>query len=435
MFYLVLLLVFLIFVFIVSYILTDQDILAPSNTMCMMFILSVLFALMNYKKWEIDFLPETFAILSTGVFVFCASTVGFKYIFLRKQKINSSFDFDWKIAQPKMSIIIFFILLNSLVCLWYYKEIVRFVGISGLDFRSLVSSYRRIRVNNLANGSSSDAVNGILSQFLKVVKASGHVAVFFLVNSSRFEKKMKLRHKIGYLIIILLSFVPSIFVASRGEFLKFISFTLIIVYISWQQKYEWKKVLSWKIIRIGIIGVAIGIPLFYYSAELIGRSNTSNVLDYVSTYIGGSIQLFNLYVKDPIPSGIFGEESLIGISKILSFLGLSEMSSSTNLEFRMLGEYRSNVYTFFRRPFHDFGLLGMYLFTVFIALLFSYIYFAKIKNKRRNQSVDRWVLVYGNLYYWLILSSIDQYSQSYISVGALLIIILIVFEYDLIVRL
>ena len=55
---------------------------------------------------------------------------------------------------------------------------------------------------------------------------------------------------------------------------------------------------------------------------------------------------FSEYVKNPVPRDVWGEESLYSVVKILHFLGLSEPSTSYNMEFRRLGIGYSNVYSF-----------------------------------------------------------------------------------------
>ncbi len=100
------------------------------------------------------------------------------------------------------------------------------------------------------------------------------------------------------------------------------------------------------------------------------------------------------------------------------------------MEFRPLGIGFNNVYTFFRRPLHDFGLVGMYLFTAFVAVLFAYIYYGKIKY-RDYVKAEKWTLLLGYLYYWIVCSSIVQYSVAYISYGTVstLIVIFLIFYY------
>ncbi len=140
--------------------------------------------------------------------------------------------------------------------------------------------------------------------------------------------------------------------------------------------------------------------------------------------------MFNLYLQDPVKREMFGEETLYSLTKITHALGLSDVSTHYNMEFRPLGIGFNNVYTFFRRPLHDFGLVGMYLFTAFVAVLFAYIYYGKIKY-RDYVKAEKWTLLLGYLYYWIVCSSIVQYSVAYISYGTVstLIVIFLIFYY------
>ena len=101
------------------------------------------------------------------------------------------------------------------------------------------------------------------------------------------------------------------------------------------------------------------------------------------------------------------------------------------MEFRRLGIGYSNVYSFFRRPLHDFGVLGMYLFVGCIAVFFAYMYYRKIKGNTNLNSTTYWTLVYGYFFYWIISSPIIQYSVNYVSVGTVtfLIILLLLFDF------
>ncbi len=430
--YIYILLIAEILVFLLSYSLTEQDILSPACTMCIMFILSTAFAVLYVDKWGIIFRFDSFLILTSGLFLFCAVTVVLKQIFLKCESDDiTTCDYNCSNDKPQFILISLFVIFDLLVCAWYYVTLTQYVGTDTLGFSELAARYREIRTLELAEGVTGDAAGGLLNQFLKVVKASGYVASFLIISFSVRKSGLPKIRTIGLIVTTVLSLVPSFLNASRGEVIKLICFMFIVYYIIWQQKYDWKRDFSRKMVRIGLVALVIGIPIFYYAASWMGRSTQIEMMDYVPLYLGASIQLFNLYVGKPVLAKGFGEESLVGLSKLASILGFGNMSTSMNLEQRDLGFYSSNVYTFFRRPLHDFGLLGMYVFTIMVALLFSYIYYGKIRNRKKSSFTDRWVLVYGYLYYWLILSSIDQYSQSYLSVGAVTIIIILLVEYEL----
>lgn len=419
-----------IILFLIAFMITNRDILSPSCTMSAMFIVSTLFTIINANKWNVEFSFESLLILISGILTFIL-TEGFCKSIWSKQNIyeenliNSSVEIrNW--------IVVVLVIFNLFVSFWYFSEIRKIVG-STSSIGLMFSTYRNLGVSGL-EGRASESVGGILNQLIKITKATGYVGVFIIISNILNAGKRKSRQNILLFVLCLTSLLPVVMIASRGGILMYFSNALIIFYILWHQKNGWHRNLSWKIIRFGIVAIVAGIPLFYYSAFLMGRKNTYGVLEYVSTYIGGSVALFNSYVLNPIPRIQFGEETLINLKKIVNALGFGSTSISYNLESRDLGLLRSNVYTFFRRPLHDFGLFGMYLFTVLVALLFCWMYYKKIKGRDRLIGVDCWVLTYGYLYYWVFASSILQYSMSYISFGCAMTISIIILLYLLLTK-
>lgn len=237
-------------------------------------------------------------------------------------------------------------------------------------------------------------------------------------------------------MIIILSLFPHVMSSARGPILQFLSAAIIEYYIIWNQKKGWSKNFSWKFIRIGLICVVIGIPAFYYSTAIFGRNPSMDFIDYVSEYVGSSIVLFNEYINSPVKRPVvFGEESLIGIHQLLAKLGVSTYVRNVNLEpMKYYGNVASNVYTFFRRPLHDFGLLGMYFFTILVTALFSWIYYNKIKYNKNQKRIEIWIFSYGYLYYWILVSSILQYSEFYISHTTILYITIMIIGFNIMTR-
>lgn len=427
--FLYILLVGIVLLFFIAYIFSKKDILSPSVMMSNMFMVSTFFAVLNINSWNIDYSVEATLIVLSGITVFIFIEAISQFVFFNNasseenDEINISNKFvlypikNWKL--------IFLIILNVITVIWYFFEIKSIVNISNIF--AVFQEYRRIGISRVA-GNDIETVGSILTQFLKIVEASGYVSSYMLIANRVGNSKNK-KTNILLIILVVVSLLPSIFIASRTQILKLLSAILISFYILWHQKNGWHKSLSWKIIRIGFGSLFIGIPAFYYSLTILGRSTSRTIFDYASDYISSGIVLFSEYIKDPIARNIIGEESLYSIIKILNFLGISVQSTSYNLEFRPLGIGYSNVYTFFRRPLHDFGLIGMYVFVAIIALFFAWMYYGKIKGKPKNESTSYWTLIYGYFYYWIVSSSIIQYSTAYVSAGTIMILFVIVFIY------
>lgn len=420
-----LLLFFEIILFLFALFLSGRDIMAPSVVFCIMFIISTLAAFLNISNWGYIGI-DTILIFVSGILVFIAAEVFYRMLFCPKK---SSIQ-DFRNVEPiyvKRWLRYIIIIFDIVVCVLYMRSIMKIVGGNMSSLGAYFVEYRRLGISSLKYGSEMGA-SGIINQLLRIVTASGYVAAYLFVNNM-VAKSSRKSVQFEYLFIVVLSQIPGLMTAGRTGVLKIVAAFLIFYYIIWHQKYGWHRNLSWKYIRAGLVALLVGCPSFYYSLTLLGRRTTGNMVEYVTIYLGSSIQMFDDYIKNPIPQQAWGEESLVGIKKIAAFLGLGEASTSYNLEFRKLSiDHSSNVYTFFRRPLHDFGLFGMYIFVALIAIFFAWMYFRHIKYQSKEKCVG-WVLAYGYLYYWIVCSSIVQYSVNYISVGAVIIIMLIIILY------
>lgn len=418
-----------IILFCFAYVLTNFDLLAPSVFMCIMFVISTLFAVLNVENWDygLGYSLEATLLILGGLFTFTVSETMFRCL-LKNSKISRIDALEQKkVAEEKIEIvnvnimIVFLIFITDLlICYLYYNEIKRIVGFGGTE---MFAEYRRMGISRMA-GEERESINGIINQLTNFPVAAGYVSGYIFIKNF-FAKDRFILRQFFLASIIALGIVPGLMTAGRTQILMYFAAFLIYYYIIWNQKYSWKKNLSLKFIEIGIASIFVGIPAFYYSLKLIGRVTRLPLFDYASDYLGSSILLFGKYVEDPIPCTIWGEESLYSVRKIIHALGLGPISTSYNLEFRSTGVANSNIYTFFRRPLHDFGIIGMLIFTALVAIFFAWMYWGKIKGNKKRRCVNYWSLTYGYFFYWIFCSSMDQYSQTFISIGAMVKITMI----------
>lgn len=415
--------------FFIAFITTNHDIMAPSVVMCAMFVFSTIFACLNIKKWKIEMSFETFFILTSGITIYFLTETVFRYLNLtqnhNKRYVNS------QISIPTYKINIFFLGLNLFGSVWLFCEIRKITG-NVSSFGEMLHLYR---INNtLSNISDRQNISIILNQLLKFIKAETYVYLYVLV-AKLIEKKSWKRLWLTFLVFIT-SMFPFVLFGARGAFIQVIVGAVTYYYILFNQKHLWKKNLSWKYIKFGFMVMAIGIPIFYYSTFWIGRIINLNLIDYISLYIGSSIQLFNLYVEKPTTAPkMFGEETFNGINRLLQKFGLKENVPSVHLEARWLNSYiKGNTYTFFRPPLHDFGIWGMYFFTILVSAFFSILYFGRIKRKCRTPKREKYTLLYGYVFYWIVYSSIAQISHDIISMTEFMTMFFIIVIYKFTTR-
>lgn len=418
------LLIFELLLLSMTYIFANRDLLSPSVFMCVMYIVSTIFMILNYSKWSAGREYNVYAIIIivTGILVFMAGEMLYRFclrnirIVLKKKGKRAIVDGEIvkSVIDVKVGFLVAAIVVEIMIIAAYYRQILDIAGGSGFEVFVI---YRRLGISRMASGDISSL--GIVSQLMDILTAAGYVGEYILVNNFVYKDKNKKR-TVLLSLLVLLGAASSVMSAGRTQMLMYVAAFIIYYWILWNQKNDWKKNLSWKFIRIGMVLLLIGIPVFYNMLSLLGRTTGStNALEQASVYLGSSIFLFSEYLYSPTGEPVmWGEESLYGVRKILAVLGLGEVSTSYNLEFRQVGTGHSNVYGFFRRPLHDFGIVGMYVFVFIIALFFAWLYHGHIKGRKNNLKTRRWVMIYGYLFYWIFISSISQYSANLISFGA-----------------
>ena len=160
--------------------------------------------------------------------------------------------------------------------------------------------YRTIITSLTQRSDSKVALTGmVLNQMIKLVHAMGYVSLYILLNNWFAGDKKKLPY-IFHIILVLAHIFSYIMEGSRGNILQIASAALIEWYILWHRKVGWHKVLTGKVVVVGVLCMLIGMPLFYSSLSWMGRATNKRLLRYIGFYVGGSIQLFDLYLKSNI---------------------------------------------------------------------------------------------------------------------------------------
>lgn len=420
--------------FFLAFLLSGKDIMAPSVMMSIMFSISTLFALFSLEKVKVTYSFEACFLLFSGILTFIIAESLFRvvfqsrprYLYYMKRLKNHSVP-DFQAIKVQNWMIIALILFDAIVFLQYYNRICYLTGKAGSE---AIAAIRNFSVNAVVVKNEDRLFPLFLTQLLKVVTASGYICSFLLLQKL-IAKEKNYFQQMGFLCIVVISQGMNLLSGGRTNLLSFASALLIEYYIIWHYKNGWSRNLSYKYVGVGMFCLIVGAPIFYYSRNLIGRPTTATLFEEIAVYLGYSIYLFDAYVKSPTVPVSFGEETLGGLFGFLSrVFGIDVYVAKPSLEFRYFSETgRSNIYTFFRRPLHDFGMVGMYIFTILVALLFAWIYYKKIKWRDFNRKTAGWILVYGYLYYWIIVSSMEEFSFSYISFSSVSTILAIVVGY------
>lgn len=401
------------FIFL-SYYVNNKDIAAPSMTIFVVFVISLLFNLINQSKWNVSFDSIFFLVIILGFSVTLAGDMvgavfGKKFVIHKKaKKIQLTDEKQCYVIKVPLFINIVVIIFMSVVAVLYYKDMMRIASLYG-DL-SLQSALQAVRNITYSAGSSNDIKFGtstILSHATLISKAIGYVYIYiFLFNIVYSSKKNKVMYTWIYLVPPIIYLIESVFSTSRSQILYFFAGFCFMFYLLWYCRYgKISQNTKIRFIKYGIIAIIAFCLIFYLLGFLTKKSDALSFFDNISVYIGGPLVSLNNWLNNfTSKTSYFGEETLVGIRKILYKLHLTDYYVVRHLEFVNFGLYRGNVYSAFRRYLSDFGYFGLILMQFLSTFIFSFIY-NRIKEKRIPNGM---IVVYGYIIYSAAMEAIDE---------------------------
>lgn len=410
---------------LLSFIFNGRDLLEPSVIVCISYIISILSAAVNIKTWRINLHNNTFWIITVGTVIFVSINTIIKYIMGLKYNKKYIIKQDLKVINIQYFKIVLVAMFQIIVALFYAKS-VRSLAVqygSFNDFSSMMTVYRM----NTSYGVNI-GVSATINQFVKLSNVCAFVFLYVFINNI-LEKSKKKRNLLNIIPVVIYS-IQVILTGGRFNLLVLVCSSVIIYNVLWHRKNGWNRQLGIKFLFKAIIILIIIFVGFYFLKTFVGRTAKVDFITYITSYVGGSIQLFDIYLKDPISkSSIWGKETFYAINDFLRKIGLLNINAYIiHLEFRSSnGVMIGNVYTAYRRYIQDFGIVGMIILQSIFALVYS-IFYEKIKIKLTKKKLDYSLLVYAAISYPLFMHSINDYFFSVIlSINYLTIIILLKF--------
>lgn len=417
--------------FLTAYIINKQDLLAPSVLCCMMYVVCIMFAILNIKNWGIDYSEKTFLIMAIAMISFIIPSIFFN---IKNDNANDKYYNNIEVLTVDNKILTVCLVVDIIISIYYFKEVYRIslIGGNNMGYAGMFTYYRIYTATN----ADAEGMSTLANQFLKLGRSFGFVSVFIWMYNTQISPNLK-RDKL-LIPFVILTALQNVIGGGRGYILWLVSTGFTSAYIINMKKYNWKKRISFKYIKTGAVVLIIIFIVFYLLKYIVRVGNTvDSMLDYIGYYAGGSIQNFNLYMLNP-PSNthqIWGQESFTGLYSTLQKFGLVDVSSvyltNTNLEFRMSnGVSIGNVYGAVRRYYNDFGLVGVIILQLTCSIFYNAFYH-KIKKAHSNESKFQY-LFYAYLVYHIYEMPIDDtFFKNFISFNMLTTFIVLYMVYYL----
>lgn len=396
-----------------------NDFFQPSVIVCLSYVISILSAAVNIKVWDIDLHSNTFLVITAGAAIFVVVN-GFVNC-IGRNKGKSSFKKSLQYIRVQSFKIVLICLYQIGVAVVYAKTVKNLVSrdASFDDFSSMMAIYRQSSYST----SSDIKVPLALNQFVKLSEVFAFIFLYIFINNLILKSKRR-RNLLNLLPVIIYGF-QVILTGGRFELLVLVCGAVVLYNVLWHRKHGWNRQFGVKFFCKLIIILMLVFLGFYSSKALVGRTEKTDVITYITSYTGGSIQLLDMYLQDPIPkSNVWGKETFYAMNSFLVKLKLLNMDSYIpHLEFRVSNNVIiGNVYTAYRRYIQDFGISGMVILQTIFALFYS-IFYKRVKIKASNKKLDYGLLVYSMVAFPLFMHSINDNFYSNVVSGYYLIII------------
>lgn len=389
MIYLLLLIFLLILYF--TYIKFGKDLMAPAFLYIGGYTLSIFCATMNVDNWNISLHPLTCIVLIIGSILFIVPAYFYKKRYDNNvKKFENTFIEIINVNQKYLKV----------YCVLQFLFIFIWLGM----IYSIISTYKDFNSYSQMmilfrewSGSSTKWINNYLFFFLNQINVIFTTGVYFFLYVFVYNiiSSSKLINNKFLIITIGLSIVQMLLNGGRSAVLHLILAGILFYFTFYLQKNGHRLILSLKKFAYLLIFMIAGAIIFYLSKSLVGRPGSFNLeefIPYITMYVGGPIQLLDMYLINPIPSSdIFGKETFYGLNFQFARWGITDIEPYiSHLEFRMAstGAFLGNIYTSYRSYIYDFGYIGFILLTLLFSLIMNNWYYSAINNcKKINYSL------------------------------------------------
>ena len=370
-------------------------IISPSVIIAAMSAASSLLAAIGLSSWntETDLNLLTCAIVIIGVISLALGELSLKHI-IRRLKPKTALEPE---KQPKKSsekpiLLPWFV--YGVIILIYATTIILVIknlndiclSHSDCTATSLTGKINFYRFHTSLFSSDPIKFDFITRQLVRICSVLSAISAYIFVHNCFCQTKTKAKLKLAlpYLLPSILALVVALLQSSRGGATVPIA-ELIIIYAAHLFQHQTARKATFKLLREGLIILAIALPVFYISLPLVGRQTNTNFVQYISFYIGCPIPSLNRYVTNgalPADNDYPGQNSFRGLYKFTNRLSITEEKREESLPFISLNGMRSNVYTGFYRFFTDFGILGVALLSYLVGLGYGLLCYLALHKRQ-----------------------------------------------------
>lgn len=339
----------LLFVFAI-----EKDLFSPNAILCEAYVLSIVCALYMKETWIFSIHHDTVSVILAGNVWFVAvglcTSLFYKRHHLNRVEVSEKAPISYSLGSLMILNVVCFII-SALYIFFFF----RMVGGFSLSSFPALMTYYRYNIDEL------EGIPTIINQSVKLVRAAAYIALYIYLNNSLIDKRRRrdirlLLPVIGYFPLVILS-------GGRFDLIIFLIYAVVLWELL-QRYYRGRRNINFKSVFKILFAFLAVLLIFSNTRSLVGRKNTLDALSYISSYFGGSLQCFDVYLLrngTSIQSSYLGQELFAGLHKLLvQFRIIEEVGGKSDLADFVTANsvVVGNVYTAYRKMLHDFGVWG-----------------------------------------------------------------------------
>ncbi len=420
----ILLFISMVFLFILSLILSKYDFSHPSVLFSSVWCVSSFFCLFsyNYSKEKIEFLTVFILVIFNLLFVISSNLISYK----KKNKVLLILEINKNLKNKMISIILVNIILYFLASAYLLKDIFRMANLVDVP-KNFFDNFRLARY---ADTIANIPYKKLSTYFLRLNIANGIVSMYF---ASLFFFNHRKQYK-WFGLVSIISVCFTIFSCARNQVIMLVaSFLFLILYNFYSTSLKKNKtVFKYAMIRLIIAGVFSLVIFTFIGTFVLDRmkdGSLKGIFNSLIEYVSGPILAFNYFLKNRTNfiSPYFGSYTLNFIYNILYNFGIVKNLSSAIAPFMDNGYFSINVYTIYFRYIIDFGFLSCGILITLIGIIYGIAY----KKCNTSKKAKYIIPIYSFFMYGIIMSFFEEKILTalnwYIVVSFLIIILMAIY--------
>lgn len=408
--------VFVAIILIVSIFLFGRDITAPAFLLNSAFLVSTFCACLYSDKWkfsnDILILVVLSGLIGFTLFSFIV------YFFDSGWRKPTSFQYNViKLSNVKLIIYLVIQLLIYIGVIWVIiKNVGGFSNFGSLS-KKIVLYYELMHNDNLKYSNF----------YIGLAQTINFSGVYFLIycalnNIIYKEKKQFLTY-----INIIIGVIGSLLTGTKTAFYMYSIGAFVMFIILLQRKNRWTIRINIRIMTRILALLIILLLSFGIINSMQGRVLTEyDAKDILATYLGSPLKNLEIFLGEHRHSNeIFGAQTFK-----YTYKSIYESTHNNRYLIKSLDDYHwinsyplGNVYTFFRAPYYDFGILGVFIISGLIGAFSQKIYDI-VRYKKRQHAIDMSLLFYAYLSFSVVFCFFsNKYFESVLSKSGLYYIV------------